>query len=125
MAAPSKRELAEVFLSMAQEMSPEQLNKHIAAYLVQTRRTHELNAIAKEMLRLRYADGTVEVTASSAFPLQAATIQSIKKIFSSKETIINEVTDASLLGGVRLETSEEYLDLTVRNRLDALKAGSR
>lgn len=123
MSTPSRHELAEVIIALSSKTSEKKLTEAIAAYLVQNRRTSELDAIMREVARQRQSkDGVTEVTATSAFKLNEATKKSIASLMKSKQTIINEVVDASVLGGVRLETSELQLDLTVRNRLNRLKA---
>lgn len=122
MSAPSRSELAVAVLTLSTKMSAPELSQTLAAYLVENRRTSELDAIMREVSRLREVrDGVTEVTATSAFALNGATKKAIEGLMSSKKTIINEVVDASVLGGVRLETSEMQLDLTVRNRLNRLK----
>jgi len=126
MSAPSRRELAEAILKLSDKKSSQRLTESIAAYLVANRRTGELDAIMREVSRLREArDGVTEVTATSAHPMNDQLRRSIKSILDSKKLIINEVVDAEVLGGVRLETSEELLDLTVRNRLNQLKAAAK
>lgn len=123
MSAPSRTELAAVVLDLSSKLSAAKLSQILAAYLVENRRTSELDAIMREVSRQREAqNGVTEVTATSAFKLNEATKKSIAGLMNSKQTIINEVVDASVLGGVRLETSELQLDLTVRNRLNQLKA---
>ncbi len=126
MSAPTRRELAEAILKMSDKKSGQRLSESIAAYLVANRRTGELDAIMREVNRLRKArDGVTEVTATSARPINDQLRRSIKSILDSKKSIINEIVDAEILGGVRLETSEELLDLTVRNRLNQLKAAAK
>lgn len=126
MSAPSRQQLAEAILKLSSKVSEKKLTETIAAYLVESRRTGELDAIMREVARLREKqDDVTEVTATSAFKLNDGARKAIKSLMGRKQLIINEVVDPELLGGVRLETSEELLDLTVRNRLNQLKAASR
>lgn len=126
MSAPSRQQLAEAILKLSSKVSEKKLTETIAAYLVESRRTGELDAIMREVARLREKqDNVTEVTATSAFKLNDGARKAIKSLMAGKQLIINEVVDPELLGGVRLETSEELLDLTVRNRLNQLKAASR
>ncbi len=126
MSAPSRQQLAEAILKLSSKVSEKKLTETIAAYLVESRRTGELDAVMREVARLREKqDNVTEVTATSAFKLNDGARKAIKSLMGRKQLIINEVVDPELLGGVRLETSEELLDLTVRNRLNQLKAASR
>ena len=123
MTNPSRQELAAAVLTLSRKLSQKKLRDTLAAYLVQNRRSGELDAIMREVSRLREVnDGVTEVTATSAHKLNQANKKVITALLNSNKIIINEVVDAEVLGGVRLETSELQLDLTVRNRLNQLKA---
>lgn len=125
MSAPSRQELAEAILILSDKMSDKKLTETVAAFLVENRRTSELDAIMREVSRQReQRDAVTEVTATSAFKLNDAARKTIKTLLGNNQLIINEVVDADVLGGVRLETSELQLDLTVRNRLNQLKAAT-
>ena len=126
MSAPTRRELAEVILGLSDKRSIKKLSDEVAAYLVANRRTSELDGVMREVARLRQArDGVTEVTVTSARQLNDATTRTIKQLLGSDKLTINQVVDAEVLGGVRLETSEMLLDLTVRNRLNRLKAATK
>lgn len=126
MSNPSRQELATAILHIWNKRSEKVAAQTIAAYLVDNRRTGELDAIMREVARLRQQqDGVTEVTATSAHKLNDSARKAIKSLLGNKKLIINEVVDSEVLGGVRLETSELSLDLTVRNRLNQLKAAVR
>lgn len=123
MAAPTRRELASAIIALSDRMSGQRLSETVAAYLMSQRRSSELDAIMREVARLREQQtGVTEVTATSAHALDAATRKTIADILQTKNIVINEVVDPTVLGGVRLESSEVQLDLTVRDRLNQLKA---
>ncbi len=125
MSKPTKRDIALVICELSRKQSADKLAKTIADYLVQERRTGELDAIMREVLRQRHnKDGISEVTLSSAFPLSKKTKASIAALVGGKNVVINENIDTDLLGGVRVESNEEMLDLTVRTRLNRLKQGA-
>lgn len=125
MASISRRDIALAIVSLSKKQSQKQLSEAVAAYLVANRRTSELDAIMREVSRLReQQDGVTEMTATSAYKLDAAAQKAIVALFPNQTLIINEVVDSDVLGGVRLETSEMQLDLTVRNRLQRLKAAT-
>ena len=125
MSKPTKRDIALVICELSRKQPADKLAKTIADYLVQERRTGELDAIMREVLRQRHnKDGISEVTLSSAFPLSKKTKASIAALVGGKNVVINENIDTDLLGGVRVESNEEMLDLTVRTRLNRLKQGA-
>lgn len=101
--------------------------REVAAYLLDTGRTGQLNSLARDMVKERVSDGIVEVTAVSARALSDAVRADIRaqveRLYpNATKTIINERLDASVVGGVRLEFPEQQLDLSVRNRLNRFKA---
>lgn len=122
MSSPTRKDVARAVVSLSEKQSGKRLSEMLAAYLVQNRRSGELDSIMREVMRQREAkSGSVEVTATSAFKLNEAAKKAISTLLGGDNTIINEVIDPEMLGGVRLETSEKQLDLTVRNRLNRLK----
>lgn len=46
---------------------------------------------------------------------------SLKKRYSVKKIIFNEILDEKLLGGLRLEVNDEVIDLSVRNKINKLQ----
>lgn len=121
MARSTRKELAEAVLKVSGKLSQKRLTAALAKYLVQERRTHELDAIMREVQKQRLQKGIEEIIITSAHPINDKTRRSISKLMGGKKTIINQTIDKSVIGGVRLESSERMLDLTVRNRLDRLK----
>ncbi len=125
MAKASRTEIAQAILAMSATSSGKKLANEIAAYVIAERRTNELDAILREVNKLRGEQtGVVEATVTSAYPLNTKAKKDIKEILNQDKLVINEVIDPSVIGGVRVETSERSLDLTVRNRLNKLKTMS-
>ncbi len=122
MSTPARKDIASAIVSLSDKKSQKQLSAMLASYLVHNRRTSELDIIMREVMRQREERfDAVEITATSAFRLNETAKNAVRELMGAKNTIINEVIDTKMLGGVRLETSEKQLDLTVRNRLDRLK----
>jgi len=48
-------------------------------------------------------------------------IEFIKKRFEAKEVILEIKEDISLLGGIKIETGDEIIDTTLRNKLNQLQ----
>lgn len=123
MAQPTRRQIAEVIVELSKSYSQSSLAEAIAAYLATERRTSELDAIMREVKTLRSRMGVNEVTITTAFPAPAAIKDKIVALLGNGPTVINEVIDKNVIGGVRVEANDLYLDLTVRNRLNKLKVG--
>lgn len=101
--------------------------REVAAYLLSTGRTGQLDSLARDMVKERVSDDIVEVTAVSAHVLTDAVRADIRaqveRLYpNAKQIIINDRVDANVVGGVRLEFPEQQLDLSVRNKLNRFKA---
>lgn len=123
MAQASIRQVAEAILNLSKSRSETQLAKEVAAYVVAERRSADLGAIMREVARLRAVSGVTEATITTAVPATKAVRAEVKRLIGDKDAIINEVVDKNVIGGVRIEANDYYLDLTVRNRLNRLKTG--
>ncbi len=125
MAKASRQDIASVILQLSGKYSDKKLANAVAAYVVAERRTSELDAILREVNKQRGEQtGMVEATVTSAFPISDKIKKEIKLLLEEDKLVINEVIDTDVIGGVRVETSEKSLDLTVRNRLNKLKTMS-
>lgn len=121
MAKPTKRDIAKAVLELSRR-SKQDSAKEIAAYLSVNQRTSELDAIMRAVSEIQAEDsGLVEVTVTTAFPATNQVKQQVKTLIGAKNIIINEVVDKSVIGGVRIESKDIDLDLTVRGRLDRFK----
>jgi F-type H+-transporting ATPase subunit delta len=124
-AKPTKRQIAEAVFALSGKASQAKLAKVLAAYLVAERRSGELDAIMRELKTIRErTNGTQEVTITTAFPATDKVKKQLKGLLSNDKVIMNEVIDKNVIGGVRMEANDYYLDLTVRNRLNKLKIGA-
>jgi F0F1-type ATP synthase delta subunit len=102
------------------------LSRSIAAYLLETGRTGELESLLRDVIRIRAEHGVVEVIAVSAHKLTAAveadiTHQVRQQYPTAKKIIITEQLDPEVVAGVRLEFPGEQLDLSVRAQLNHFK----
>ena len=125
MSKPSRKDIAQAMLDLTSKTSATKAVKSLAQYLVQERRTSELDAIMREVEALRREQtGVEEFQLTSAFTLKDSVKKELTALLGGgKKTVVNEVIDKDVLGGVRVESSEAMLDLTVRNRLQKLKQG--
>ena len=102
------------------------VTQSLAAYLIEERRLGDLGAILRDVERqLLQTENKLYVRVSSAHVLDAATVATIKQTFAgetdAKYIIIEQTINPDVIGGVRCETAEQRLDLTVRRQLQRLK----
>jgi F-type H+-transporting ATPase subunit delta len=122
----SKRDLARALQPMLSSSKDQaKLAQAIAQYLTQNRRTKELDGIMRSLTSLREQEGVVETTVTSAFPLSSDLKRNIRTLITkerqAKDVIINEVVDTSVIGGLKIETGEHQLDVTIQTKLESLK----
>ena len=99
----------------------------IAAFLIQSGKTADLDSLMREVQELRAVEGgVVELTARTAYPLGAdekAQIEAVigKQYPKTREVIMHEVHDASVVGGASLSLAQASLDVTIKNKLNRLR----
>ncbi len=123
MAQVSNNDIAKAIDKLGKNLPIEKLPTAIASFLISIQRTADLDKIMRQLSFIRLSEGLSEVTITSAVSLSSETKNQIKTLLKSGNVLINEVKDKSVIGGVRIEANEYYLDLTVRNRLNKLKVG--
>lgn len=103
------------------------LSDKVAAFLIDNDKTSDLDSILRDVSEAQAVKkGIVELTARSAFPLDASTKESINDVVRKqnpnvKNIIIHQVIDKSAIGGVNLEFANANLDLTIRTKLNKLR----
>jgi ATP synthase F1 delta subunit len=108
--------------------SNKRLSKQIAAYLIESGKTSELNSLLRDLIELRAnEDGIIEVDATSAFPIESEQKKQIESFVKSKhknikKIIINNRIDKNVIGGVELSFANNNIDLTIIAKLNKLKA---
>jgi len=124
MSRPDHKQIASAIRQLSSKLSDAKLSKAVAGYLAEARRTSELDANMREVTRQRLAeDGVMEVNITRAHPLSDGAKRELRRLSGADRTVLTETIDKDVIGGVRMETSESLLDLTVRNRLNRLKQG--
>ena len=101
-------------------------SEQIAAYLIESRRTADLEPLLRDIMQYRADQGIVEVVAVSAHSLNAEARTDVearvKKAYpTAKQIIISEELQPGLVGGVRLEFPHQQLDVSVRAKLNRFK----
>lgn len=102
------------------------LAEEIAAYLLDARRTGELESLMRDILQYRADHGIVEVVAVSAFDLSTNVRKDIeaevRRLYpDANEIIVSHRLDSTIISGVRLDFANQQLDLSVRSKLNKLK----
>jgi F0F1-type ATP synthase delta subunit len=122
MSKVSNQELARIIYSLiAKGMPAKKITAQLAEYLVSEHRTRDLDAVMREVKRLRLTrDEIMEVDVVSVFPVTDSLKSKVSKLFGSKETIFNESIDPQLIGGARFTALEREIDLTFKRQLDTL-----
>lgn len=123
MSAPTRKELAQVILDLLDSgKSAETVAKDVAEYLVAERRTRELTNLMRDVRNLRLAKhGILEADVASAYELTPAIEKEIKDLFGASRTLLNYAHDPELIGGARVTTTTQQLDVSVEQKLNQLK----
>lgn len=109
--------------------SMKRVSKSLASYLIEERRMNDVGAIIRDVEKqLLVQDETLYVHVTTAHGLNASTQKEITKMFAlksdAKRVHIEETINPDVIGGVRCETAEHRLDLTVRRQLQRLKGSA-
>ncbi len=102
------------------------LSKEIAAYLLETGQTAQLESLMRDIMAYRAQHGVVEVMATSANELSQADINDIKELLKeeyphAKSFEIDRVENKAVMGGVKLGLPDKQLDLTIRAKVNTFK----
>lgn len=101
------------------------LIRELAAFLVDNRRTKELDLIVRDIEYELKKRGIVLARVTSAFDLATATQQAIKKLIKSQTNAkvieLKQFVDPTVLGGVKIDLPGLQMDGTVAYRLTTLR----
>lgn len=96
--------------------------RELAAYLIDTGRTREMELIVREIEDVLADRGVVVADIASARPLTDSTRAEVSKAIGAKNIQLREKVDESLLGGVRIDLPGKRFDGSIRHKLNALRA---
>jgi F-type H+-transporting ATPase subunit delta len=92
-----------------------------AAWLVDQKRGNEVQYLANDVARALEADGYSYVRVTTAHHLAGPASDDVRQFVShqtgAKHVEVENVTDESIVGGVRIETPDRELDATVAHKL--------
>ena len=101
------------------------LATQLAAYLIQHRRTNEIDTILRDVAHHLADAGYVEAIVTTAQKLNAATETAVKQLVKdatgAKEVSVASQIDETVLGGVKIETPGHELNATIAHQLQVLK----
>ena len=99
--------------------------RELAAYLIESRRTKELELIVRDVNYNLAQNGIVGATLTSAFELEVETKAAIERFVAAhtkaSKVSIDTVIEPSVLGGVKISLPGEELDQTISHQLTVLK----
>ena len=97
------------------------VTSHLAAYLVDTKRTREVSLLVHDIEAALLTHSIAIADVVSARELTAKLRTTITQFVSETQDVdtvhLREAVDASVIGGVRIRTPGAELDATVRRRL--------
>lgn len=122
----SRRKIANYYAkSLIDGESVKKLSSQLAAYLIDTRRTKELDLIISDIEYQLSLNGLVLAKVTSAHELDDSTknaiVSLVKQDTNAKHVQLKEYVDPSVIGGVKLEFTGSELDATIARRLMKLK----
>ena len=101
--------------------------RDVAAWLSDHGKTRQATYVVKDVMQSLADNGYVVAEITSARPLSAASKKSVESYLLSLPGVINiecsYKCDASLIGGLRIDTSLGVLDASVRARLAKIVEG--
>ncbi len=100
--------------------------KEVAAYLLESGLTGQLDSLMRDLMAYRAEHGVVEASAVSAHRLSRKDIADIKTILqreypAAKHFSVDQELVPEVMGGVQLNMPGEQLDLTVRAKVNTFK----
>lgn len=124
MSQASHDEIADAILEMLESKSgsEKEIATKIASYLIDERRTRDLNAIFRLVELRRYEkSGKLEAEVMSAHEVSEIIKDEITSKFDAKHVLIDMSYSPNLIGGVRVRALDKQLDLSVEAKLNRLK----
>ena len=103
-----------------------ELAREIAAYLISENREADLESVMRDVMRLQRRDGVLEADVQTARELEDTSVAEVTELVRRefpvvKRAVITQTVRPELVGGVRITTADEQLDMSVRGKLDTFK----
>jgi ATP synthase F1 delta subunit len=126
MAQISRRRLAQTIVRLLHKQPTwqTQILRSVAAYLIESKQTKQLDLLVQDIARELENEGQLFAEVHSAFSLDATSrstlVQYLKQATSSKTVTLDESVDPQLLSGMVVRTADKELDTTARRQLRRL-----
>jgi F0F1-type ATP synthase delta subunit len=122
----SRSILAKIIADKTKSMPEHKLAKEVAAYMLSEGRINELDALLRDIMAIRADNGLVEASVVSAHSLNAALTSQVSKLIKklspgAKKIIINQQTDPEIIGGLKISTPNQQLDISLKGKLNRFK----
>jgi len=124
MSKTSHDEIADAILEMVESNSgtEKEITSKVASYLIDERRTRDLNSIFRLLELKRYEkSGKLEAEVTSAYEISDIIKDEITNKFDAKQVLLDMSHNPDLIGGVRVRALDKQLDLSVETKLNRLK----
>jgi F-type H+-transporting ATPase subunit delta len=118
----SRRKLAYYVAEKLTKGDGKKALSELAAFLVETRRTDEVELLVRDIEQELADRGLVVANITTTRPLGDSLKNDIKNLVGGKTLQVRETIDESVLGGVRVDIPGKRFDGTIRRKLTALKA---
>ncbi len=103
-----------------------QIIEQLAAYLHESGRAKEVDLLVRDIENALEERGVVLAKTSSAFGLDDSTRLDVKamleKRYDSRNVLIEDVVDPTLLGGIKIRTAGEEFDGSLKRKINRLRA---
>jgi F-type H+-transporting ATPase subunit delta len=96
--------------------------REAAAYLVEVKRTSEVDLLVRDIEDVLAENGIVVADVTSARPLTDSVRKEIRTLVHAKELHLRESVDPAVLGGVRVDIPGARFDGTAQRKINALRA---
>ncbi len=118
----SRRKIALYVATRLEEgISSKVVLREVAAYLIDTRRTREMELVVRAIEDALAERGIVLAHVTTAVSLTDTLEHDIKKMIGVRQVTIESEIDPSVIGGIRIETPGGVLDATLQRKLSALR----
>ena len=118
----SRRKIANyVADNVSKGVATDNVIAEVAAYLVDSRRTRELQLVVRAIEDELAARGEVIANVTTARTLDDSLKQAVESVLGAKTIHLRESVDASVIGGVKIDLPGATLDATIKRKLLALR----
>ncbi|HSX24191.1 MAG TPA: F0F1 ATP synthase subunit delta [Candidatus Saccharimonadales bacterium] len=119
--------LAEAIAKQTLHISDDKrLAQEIAAYLLEERRTAELESILRDIMQYRTDHGVLEAEVVTAHGIKPLILDEVKALLhadypGAKTIHVGTRQDPSVVGGLRIDMANQQLDMSIAGKLATFK----